>query len=118
MTAAEEPVILAETPVASIQDKTPKKLVIAPISPASTVIDAKYTIQVAAESRLETANLLVNRLNTAGFDAYLKEHITSSNQTVYRVRVGKFVTRDDATIVANVLKTEHNFSTWITSYQK
>lgn len=81
-------------------------------------VDANYTIQIAADSNRESAQIVVDKFNTAGFDAYIQETSAAANQVMYRIRIGKFATREDAELVANRIKNEHGLDTWITKYQK
>lgn len=82
------------------------------------VVDPNFTIQISAEPTKEAAQNTVDKFLSTGFDAYIQEVTTASNAKMYRVRVGKFVTRDEADVVANRLETEFGISPWITKYQK
>ncbi len=82
------------------------------------VVVPNFTIQIAAEPTREAAQNSVDKFLSNGFDAYIQEVITASSATMYRVRVGKFVTRDEADVVANRLETDFGISPWITKYQK
>jgi len=57
-------------------------------------------------------------LTEAGYDAYYQEHTTASNQNIYRIRIGKFATREEALQMAAEIKNNQGLSTWVTSYQK
>jgi len=81
-------------------------------------VQANYTIQIAADSKKKSAQQVVDRFTNAGFDAYIQETITASNQKMYRIRIGKFTTREDAIPTANRIQSEHGMDTWITNYQK
>ena len=59
-----------------------------------------------------------NRLIEAGYDAYLQEYITVSNRIVYRVRVGKFATLNDATRAASKITNDQGLPIWVTKYKK
>lgn len=82
------------------------------------VIEPKFTIQVAAEPTQQAAQQSVDKFLSTGFDAYIQEVATASNSTMYRVRIGKFVTREEAIEVASRLELEYGMSPWITKYQK
>ena len=82
------------------------------------VVDPNFTIQIAAEPTREAAQKSVDKFLSNGFDAYIQEVTTASNVTMYRVRVGKFVTRGEADVVANRIESEFGISPWITKYQK
>lgn len=95
-----------------------KAVVETPAAIPPSTVQANFTIQIAADSNRESALQVVNRFTSAGFDAYIQETITSTNQTMYRIRVGKYETRDDAELDANRIQNEHGMDTWITKYQK
>lgn len=104
-----------EEPIVKDVEKT--EGTIAPPPPEATT-DAKLTIQVAAESNLEAAQQSVNNYKMAGFDAYIQEVTTASNSVMYRVRIGKYITREEADQDAKRLELEYGLSPWITKYQK
>lgn len=91
--------------------------------PVTTVIqstvsaEANFTIQVAAEPTSDAAVQHVNRLIDAGYDAYSIEY-TTDNKTLYRIRIGKFATRDEALQAADRITNDQGLPTWVTSYQK
>ncbi len=80
--------------------------------------EANFTIQVAAESTPEGAQQHVNRLIRAGYDAYSLKYTTPDNVTLYRIRIGKFATKEDALLVADRITNSQGISTWVTQYQK
>jgi len=84
----------------------------------SAIVEANYTIQVAAEPTEEAAEQNVNRLINAGYDAYLLKYTTANNKTLYRIRIGKYATRDDASQAADKITKDRGLSTWVTQYQK
>jgi len=104
-----------------VQDsEEPKKVVdeAAKETVEDAVPEPNFTIQIAAEPTKEAAQLSVDKFISVGFDAYIQEVTTASNSTMYRVRIGKFATKDAANAVANRLDTEFGLSPWITKYQK
>lgn len=86
--------------------------------PPPATIQANFTIQVAAESNREIAQQSVNKYNTAGFDAYIQEITTETNKIMFRVRIGKYMTREEADQDAKRLELEYGLNPWITKYQK
>jgi len=86
--------------------------------PPTAPIEANFTIQVAAESTPESAQQHVNRLIRAGYDAYSLKFTTPDNKTVYRIRIGKFATKEDALQVADRITNSQGLPTWVTQYQK
>lgn len=82
------------------------------------IAEANYTIQVAAESNSDAAAQHVNRLISAGHDAYFLEYNTADNKTLYRIRIGKYETREDALKAADKIANDIGLQTWVTQYQK
>ena len=101
------------TPEEVVNKKEPETTIEKPI-----VIEANFTIQIAAEKNLDIANQIVNDLIAAGYDAYHQKHTTVSNQVLYRIRIGKFATKNDALQVADKVNSDLGLPTWVTSYQK
>ena len=84
----------------------------------TVMAEANYTIQVAAEPTAEAAEQNVNRLVNAGYDAYSLEYTTADNKTLYRIRIGKYATREEALKTADKITSDRGLSTWVTQYQK
>lgn len=63
--------------------------------PEASAPEKHVSIQVASFKNKDNANKFVDRLSVEGFDSHAESAQTPSG-TVYRVRVGKFLTRDDA----------------------
>ncbi|MBN1850615.1 MAG: SPOR domain-containing protein [Deltaproteobacteria bacterium] len=60
-----------------------------------TSVDIPYTVQVASLENEESASDLASRLIRKGYSAYYYS-VTMSGKTLYRVRCGRFHTREDA----------------------
>ncbi len=103
----------------SIQEKIAvEEKPVAAIAQPTVNVEANFTIQVAAESKVDVAMQIKNRLIEAGYDAYLQEYITVSNRIVYRVRVGKFATLNNATQAASKITNDQGLPIWVTKYKK
>ncbi len=63
----------------------------------------KFSIQVGALSKKEEADALCNRLRSAGLEGYVAEGV-SAGKTVFRVRMGKFQSIEEAKKAAAELK--------------
>ena len=100
-----------------IPDEITEKSVVTEVQ-STVMAETNYTIQVAAEPTAEAAALNVNRLMNAGYDAYSLEYTTTDNKTLYRIRIGKYATREDALQVAEKITSDRGLSTWVTQYQK
>ena len=81
-------------------------------------IEINYTVQVAAESNPDAAAQNVGRLIGAGYEAYSLEHTTADTKILYRIRIGKYATRDDALKAADKIANDQGLPTWVTQYQK
>lgn len=108
-----EPSSIVSTQAKIITEEKPVTAVTQP----TTAVEANFTIQVAAEPTLDAAIQHVNRLIDAGYDAYSIEFITN-NKTLYRIRIGRFATRDDALEVADKISNDQGLPTWVTQYRK
>lgn len=108
-----EPSSIVSTQAKIITEEKPVTAVTQP----TVSVEANFTIQVAAEPTLDAAIQHVNRLIDAGYDAYSIE-FTTNNKTLYRIRIGKFATRDDALEVADKISNDQGLPTWVTQYRK
>jgi len=99
--------------VSDVVDKTPK--VATQLSELANN-KANFTIQIAAESDHESAKQAVDKYKMAGFDAYIQEITTASNKTMYRIRIGKYTTREEADQDAQRIELEYGLDPWITKY--
>ena len=73
---------------------------------APAAVDAPkegFSVQLAAFADDKGANALANKLKRALYPAYTEPLVTSKG-TLWRVRVGPYPSRDDATIVRDKLK--------------
>jgi cell division septation protein DedD len=71
-----------------------------------------YAVQVAALNVQTEAEAIAKRLNAKGYQAYVVS--PTNGVSVYRVRVGKFSTRQEAQAAATRLQKEEQFKPWIT----
>lgn len=81
------PMVKKETPVTVVPPGEEK------IKPNS--VDIPYTVQVASLENEESASELTTQLIRKGYSAYYYK-VTMSGKTLYRVRCGRFNTREDA----------------------
>ena len=87
-------------------DKKMKEAVAEPVTAAEKVSGPfRYVIQVAALDDRANAENMVRKLSARGVDAYLQETVVKG-KTYYRVRCGKFVTREEANDYAQSLPKE------------
>ena len=82
---------------------------IVPVPKQQTGGGGAYTIQIAAVRSQQAAFSLMNTLRAQGYDAYVQ-----TQGSVYRVRVGRYPTRNHAAYDATRLQ-QHGFDTWITT---
>jgi cell division septation protein DedD len=63
-----------------------------------------YTVQVGSFSSEDAAMRLERRLKSSGYPAFIKKTAVAGKGTWYRVRVGTFKTREEATAYGEALK--------------
>ena len=73
-----------------------------PTPPAAAAPDGQFTIQVAAFRDRDAAETLLARIGEMGLEGYLE----GTPAGIFRVRVGRFATREDARQVAARLEAE------------
>lgn len=82
-----------------VRDVTPRVIDVQPdkASPVTKPSDplVRWVVQVGSFSSTPNADNLVARLKLEGLSAY-KEAVSSGGSTIYRVRVGPFIERDEA----------------------
>jgi cell division septation protein DedD len=97
------------TPVPPAQAKRTE-----PAQPEKEWADAGWTVQVNATTNSQQATELARRLRAKGYEAYTVQ-APMRGQTWYRVRVGRFSSRDKAKELEARLKTrEHMDSAYVT----
>ena len=62
--------------------------------------DSPYTIQVETVSFEPAARAVVNRLKARGYEAYFESQAVADEKTIYKVRFGRFATREQADAAA------------------
>ena len=73
-----------------------------------------YTIQVAAWPSLEHARLDQLKLIEEGMDAYIQRHYRNEDDQVwYRVRIGNFKSKENASIVQKQIESITHAETWL-----
>ena len=73
-----------------------------------------YTIQVAAKKDKKSAEKFMKEMQGNGFGAYIQESINEDSKELwYRIRVGSFVSKDSAVIVADKIRESMHVSSWI-----
>ncbi|MGH7823887.1 MAG: SPOR domain-containing protein [Candidatus Binatia bacterium] len=68
----------------------------------------RWTVQVNAFPEEKSAKSWVDRLRNKGYNAYMAE-IQNKGKTWYRVRVGRYSSREEAEKIEEALKTKENF---------
>jgi DedD protein len=66
--------------------------------------DGRYTVQIGAFQREEEAKKIVKSLISKGYPAFIKSVDIPGKGTWYRIRVGKFKTREEAELYGDNLK--------------
>lgn len=109
--AASEPA----APVAKAAAAPPAAKTAPPAAPAAVSTEpagAGFAIQVAALREREEADVIVKRLASKGYPAYVVSPARGA-ATIFRVRVGKYKDRAEADTVAAKLQKEEQFKPWI-----
>ena len=70
-------------------------------------------VQVLSTPDRQRAERVLERLRSGGYPARLSE-VETPDQTMYRVRVGPYVEREEALTVADRVRREYRLDTWIT----
>lgn len=81
--------------------------------------DGKYTVQVSSWQTRRRAERDAQRFNAKGFNAYVQSaDLPELGGTWYRVRVGNFMTRNEARAMAEQLAELLESGYWLDRYQK
>jgi hypothetical protein len=75
-----------------------------------------FTIQVMSSSGKDTANVFLEELKKKGYEAYIHEVTDKGDKKSYKVRIGKFKTREEAMEHAASLEKE-KIDYWVTSLE-
>jgi cell division septation protein DedD len=97
----------AAPPVAATNVPAP-----APAAPSTEPAGAGFSIQVAALRERGEADVIVKRLASKGYPAYVVAPAKGS-ASIYRVRVGKYKERREADTIAAKLQKEEQFKPWV-----
>jgi DedD protein len=82
-------------------------------SPPAAVTGAGFVVQIAALRDRAEADAIVKRLAGKGYQAFVVNPVPGK-PPVYKVQVGRFPERGDAEKVAVRLKSEEQYSPWVT----
>jgi len=85
----------------------------APVPAPAPAADG-FTVQVAALRERPEAQMLVQRLTSKGYEAYIVDPAEGAPTTMYRVRVGHYQDRAEAEQIRRRLEREEQFKPWIT----
>ena len=103
-----------------MKDLSPRVLDLRPdeSSPVSTPSDplVRWVVQVGSFGSSNSADSLVAKLRLAGLTAY-SEKVSSANGSVYKVRIGPEINRDNATELARKVKADHNLDGFVTTQE-
>lgn len=72
-----------------------------------------FAVQVAALKNVRRARALVDELTSTGLPAYLVEPVPTEPHALYRVRVGRYASRDDALDAARALEKTRGERPWV-----
>ncbi len=84
-----------------------------PPSPSASVTSGGFVVQIAALRDRGEADAIVKRLAGKGYQAFVVNPVPGK-PPVYKVQVGRFAERGEADRIAARLKSEEQFSPWVT----
>ncbi|MEK6631431.1 MAG: SPOR domain-containing protein [Acidobacteriota bacterium] len=120
LSTAEPPAERLQTPAAAAplttSDPIPPPDTPAPPEPATgdNETGGLFTVQVAAVKKRAEADVIVKRLKTKGYDAFVFVPKGADTLGVFRVRVGSFKTRREADVLLHRLEREEQYKPWVT----
>lgn len=87
-------------------------------APVSTPADplVRWVVQVGSFSNPKSADALVAELRLSGLKAF-SEKVTSSGGSVYKVRIGPELDREEASALARKVKLEHQLDGFVTTQE-
>lgn len=97
----------AEKSVKTVEKEKVLEPAMGPAEPAENKELARWTVQVNAFPDERSAKTWVDRLKNRGYNAYVSE-VLNKGKTWYRVRVGRFQSREEAEKIEEALKTKEN----------
>ena len=71
-----------------------------------------FTIQIAAKASFSDAEEVVKILNNSNFEAFIQKN-DSNDKLKYRVRYGRFSSKEDASMTANDIKNQLGYDCWV-----
>lgn len=69
-----------------------------------------YSIQVASFSEFDLADKVARKLEGKGYKSFIVAGKLRSDETAYRVRIGKYTSLEEARSASNSINTKENFS--------
>jgi cell division septation protein DedD len=98
-------------------EKKVKETVPEPAKPPEKALGPfRYVIQIAALDERAKAEAMVGKLSERGVEAYLQQTVVKG-KTYYRVRCGKFVTKEEANNYALKLPKEAGTAWWVVNIE-
>ena len=98
-------------------EKKVKETVPEPAKPPEKALGPfRYVIQIASLDERAKAEAMVGKLSERGVEAYLQETVVKG-KTYYRVRCGKFVTKEEANNYALKLPKEAGTDRWVVNIE-
>lgn len=99
-TAVEQSPVPESAPAPVQRESAPPPVAAKAPAPAPAAVSAKppagnWAAQVGSFAKKSSANRIARQLDAAGFDSYVSE-MTQGGKTLYRVRVGPVVSREEA----------------------
>ena len=82
--------------------------------PRKATTKITYTVQAGAFKSSHEAGILKERLAKKGYTAYIIQSETKKHETLYKVMIGKFTTREQAEVLSLKIKKAEGLQTFVT----
>jgi len=112
-----EPQVIAQTEEDEVSDLVaPAKQTTKPKQPLRMFADSAWVVQVASFAKESNAINLIKKLKASQFKAYRRK-VTANNQPVYRVFVGPYIEKKDATRATTKISTVSETSVVVMAFE-
>jgi len=81
---------------------------------AADALPARYTLQIGAHPAMHKAKTQLTKLRERGLEPHVVAVDSPGKDSIYRVRIGKFHSMDEARHFQSEIQTRHDLSTFIT----
>jgi DedD protein len=111
--AAEAPTSGGTAPPAAGPASTPPAAQAPPVASATGAKPGIWVVQIVSLRDRAAASVIVDRLTSKGYPAFLVNPVPGAPVQSYKVQVGRYDDRHEAELVASRLKKEEQFEPWV-----